>query len=364
MTVHGAKGLEAPIVVLPDTTSRAKPQGPTLMPSAGPDGEEGDGWLMCPGSTKEDCPASKAAREARAARTDAESLRLLYVALTRARDRLIVMGRALKRPEEGFDPGSWWDVVAGTFERLAEDEPLNARDIGDGVLRFGVDAPVLQAEAAPVLSVEDVPAWARTMPAPDTAARFASPSTMEGAVRIAAPSPLAASGEGSLGRFRRGDLIHRLLERLPDIAPAERPAAARRMLSRERDLDGAQRDEMIAAVFDVLEDPRFARVFGPGSRAEVALTGVVGGVPISGRMDRLVVTPQRILVVDFKSNRPAPDTIEAADTAYVLQAALYVSVLRQLYPDRAVEAALVWTDGPRLMPVPAPLMDAALNAAR
>lgn len=362
MTVHGAKGLEAPVVILPDTTSRAKPQGPTLMPSANEDGEEGEGWLMCPGSAKDDCPASKAARAARVARADAESLRLLYVALTRARDRLVVMGRALRRPEEGFEAGSWWSVVAETFQRLGDDDPLNVRDIGDGVLRFGVDPDILAARTAARPAPAAIPPWARTPPAADGTARFASPSKMDELARIPAPSPLATTpGPGvPLGRFRRGDLIHRLLERLPDIPPPDRMEAARRMLSRERDLDDGMRAEMIAAAFAVLDDARFAPVFGPGSRPEVALTGSVGNVPISGRMDRLVVTPDRVMVVDYKTNRPAPDRIEDADPAYVLQMAVYASVLARLYPNRIVEAALVWTDGPRLMPVPAALMQAVL----
>ena len=100
----------------------------------------------------------------------------------------------------------------------------------------------------------------------------------------------------------------------------------------------------------------------------MALTGsspdLPSGVSISGRIDRLVVTPERVLVVDFKSNRPAPDRIEDADPAYVLQMAVYTAVLKRLYPDRAVEAALVWTDGPRLMAVPQSLMDEALSNAR
>ena len=363
MTVHGAKGLEAPIVILPDTTSRAKPQGPTLMPAAGDDGEEGEGWLMCPGSAKDDCPASKAAREARAARTDAESLRLLYVALTRARDRLVIMGRAVKRPEEGYEAQSWWSVIAATFERLAEEDPLNVRDIGDGVLRSGVDPGTVPAAAAKGPSPAPVPAWARTSPAPDPSARFAAPSRMDETLRIPAPSPLATTaGPGApLGRFRRGDLIHRLLERLPDIPAAERRDAAVRMLSRERDLNEDQRLEMIEAAFRVLDDTRFAPVFGVGSRPEVALTGSMGTTAVSGRMDRLVITPDRVLVVDYKTNRPAPDRIEDADPAYVLQLAVYAAILRDLYPDRAVEAALVWTDGPRLMAVPQVMMDAALS---
>ncbi|MBU3974592.1 MAG: double-strand break repair helicase AddA, partial [Alphaproteobacteria bacterium] len=362
MTVHGAKGLEAPIVILPDTTSRAKPQGPTLMPAAGDDGEEGEGWLMCPGSAKDDCPASKAARDARVARTDAESLRLLYVALTRARDRLVVMGRAVRRPEDGFEAGSWWSVIAETFRRPGEDDPLNVRDIGGGVLRFGVDPDAAAAPAAIRPAPVVVPAWARSPAEADAGARFAAPSRMDETARIPAPSPLAATaGPGApLGRFRRGDLIHRLLERLPDLPVADRPDAARRMMSRERDLDDDQRAEMIAAAFAVLDDARFAPAFGPGSRPEVALTGSVAATAVSGRMDRLVILPDRVLVIDYKTNRPAPARVEDADPAYLLQLAVYAAILRDLYPDRAVEAALVWTDGPRLMAVPQALLDAAL----
>ncbi|CAN5401763.1 double-strand break repair helicase AddA [soil metagenome] len=373
MTVHGAKGLEAPVVILPDTTSRAKPQGPTLMPAlfdpTDPEAnfsEQGEGWRMCPGRAGDDCEASGRARQARIDRTDAETLRLLYVALTRARDRLIVMGRALKKPAEGFEELSWWSVIAETVARLADTDPKSVRDIGDGVLRFGVDPGAAPQIPVAVPTPVAVPDWARQAPPAAPGARLASPSQMSETLRIPAPSPLAAAN--GLGRFRRGDLIHRLLERLPEIKVADRPAAAIRMLARERDVSDDQRAEMIAAAFAVLDDPRFAPVFGPGSRAEVALVGsapdLPRGVAISGRIDRLVVTPERVLVVDYKSNRPAPDTIETADPAYVLQMAVYVAVLRRIYPDRAVEAALVWTDGPKLMAVPGAMMDEALSNAR
>jgi ATP-dependent helicase/nuclease subunit A len=357
MTVHGAKGLEAPIVILPDTTMKAKAQGPSLMPAVTAE-DEGEAWLMAPGSAKDDCPASADARAARQARTDDETLRLLYVALTRARDRVIVMGRASSR---GAEPGSWWSVIEETFDRLGD----QVREVENGVRRFGVDP-----ERRPVATAQDrttaaLPAWAAAPPPADAAARFAAPSRMEGSIRIPAPSPLACSAAGgaALGRFRRGDLIHRLLERLPEIAPADRPDAARRLLARETDLDEAQRAEMIAAAFSVLDDARFAPVFGPGSRAEVALTGALPGpsnVAINGRIDRLVVTPDRVLVIDYKTNRPAPDALDRVDPAYVLQAAVYVAVLKRLYPDRPVEAALVWTDGPKLMPIPEAMLDAAL----
>lgn len=361
MTVHGAKGLEAPIVILPDTTMKAKAQGPTLMPVALSQG--GEAWLMCPGSKAEDCGASQEARDAREQRVSDESLRLLYVALTRARDRIIVMGRGSRKAPEA---GDWWSVIEETFDRLGD----QVRTLDNGVRRFGAEPETMTASTATTPERPVLPGWARMRPEVDQAARFVSPSQMQEMKRIPAPSPLAR-GEGpgaGLGRFRRGDLIHRLLERLPELPVADRADAALRMLVRERDLTLEQRDEIIAAAFGVLEDERFAPVFGPGSRAEVAVTGTApelpAGVNISGRIDRLVVTPEQVLVVDFKSNRPAPDDVERADPAYILQMAIYVAVLRQLYPGRRVEGALVWTDGPRLMAVPRALMDAALADAR
>jgi ATP-dependent helicase/nuclease subunit A len=363
MTVHGAKGLEAPVVILPDTTARAKAQGPALMPVALDDGTEG--WLMCLGSKEQDAPAAAEARAAREQRAVDESLRLLYVALTRARDRIIVMGRGVGNQKDGFEPGSWWAILTETFDRLGD----QVRDIGHDRRRFGHDPEVpgrAAAAVAPPATV--VPDWARHAPPVDPSARYVSPSQARGPARVAAPSPLAVAsgGEGTpLGRFRRGDLIHLLLERLPEIAPEARPDAARRLLARERGLSDEQRQEMIAAAQRVLDDPRFAPVFGPGSRAEIALVGsapeLAPGVSINGRIDRLVITPDRVLVVDYKTNRPAPDRIEDADPAYVAQMAAYVAVLRTLYPDRPVEAALVWTDGPKLMAVPEAMMTQALT---
>jgi ATP-dependent helicase/nuclease subunit A len=377
MTVHGSKGLEAPIVILPDTTGKPPAKGPPLMPVALDDDLAGGGeaWLMAPSSKTDDCALSAAARQARQDRADAEYLRLFYVALTRARDRLIIMGRKMKSPKEGFAAGSWWDVAAQTFDRLrqadaeVEADHRRVHDLGEGRVRFGVDPGVAPLAVAASVATAVPPDWTGRPPAPDRTARLASPSQLVEVRRVPAPSPLARSGPGgTLGRFRRGDLIHRLLERLPDAPPALWPDLAPRLLARERDLDEAQRAEMIDAALRVLTDARFAPVFGPGSRPEVAVTGAADdlppGVVVSGRIDRLVVTPDRVLIVDYKTNRPAPDRIEDADPAYVLQLAAYAAVLRRLYPDRPVEAALVWTDGPKLMAVPREMMDRALVEAR
>ena len=346
MTAHGAKGLEAPIVILPDTTTRGAAQGGPLL-------DAGEGGFLWAPRKADDCPASEAARAVRETAADHESLRLLYVALTRARDRLIVCGVATK-PQ--YFTGSWADHVRRAFE--GERIGAAARAVGtDGmqILRFGPDpqiAPVTGvAASAPVAP----PAWTRGLAlAPAAALRYAAPSTLAEDERGSSASPLAER-EG-LGRYRRGLLIHRLLQLLPDLTPAARAEGARSLLAREADLTPAQREEMAAAALGVLEDARFAAVFGPGSRAEAAVAGhapdLPAGLAISGRVDRLVVQPTRVLVVDFKTNRPAPARIEDADPAYLMQMAVYAAVLRAIFPGRAVEAALVWTDGPRLMPVP------------
>ncbi|HEX7887452.1 MAG TPA: PD-(D/E)XK nuclease family protein, partial [Phenylobacterium sp.] len=193
-----------------------------------------------------------------------------------------------------------------------------------------------------------------------------SPSELGQGAAVPAPSPLAAAQ--GLGRFRRGDLIHRLLQLLPDLPEAERAAGAAALLAREPDISDPQRAEMAEAALSVLNDARFAEVFGPGSRGEIAVAGTAAALPpglrISGRIDRLVVLPDRVLVVDFKTNRPSPGAIETADPAYLRQMALYCAVLADVFPGRRIEAALVWTDGPKLMPVPEKLVVRTLAELR
>jgi ATP-dependent helicase/nuclease subunit A len=180
-----------------------------------------------------------------------------------------------------------------------------------------------------------------------------------------AMSPLAAGGAA---RFRRGSLVHKLLEFLPDLEPGARESAARRFLAAQGDLEPDASEALLAETFKVLDDPAFAPLFGPGSRSEAPLAGrsphLPEGVVVNGRVDRLAITEKEVLIVDFKTDRPPPDSPEGVDSVYLEQMAAYRALLRALYPAKAVRAALLWTDGPRLMAVPDELLDAALDSAR
>jgi ATP-dependent helicase/nuclease subunit A len=358
MTAHGAKGLEAPIVILPDTTMRAKAMGGPLLAT------EDGGFLWAP-RKPEDCPASATARARRDEAGAHESLRLLYVAMTRARDRLIICG---VRTRDGDYAGSWCEMAHRALER--PEIAARTHMVADGeaqITRFGHDPKIADAAPGAHATPASLPDWALRFAPPEPAAlRYASPSTLAETERGPAPSPLAE--RSGMGRYRRGLIVHRLLQLLPDLPAEARRAAAASLLAREADLTEAQRAEMAQAALAVLEDARFAPVFAPGSRAEAAIAGAAAGLPeglaVSGRVDRLLVEKDRVLVVDFKTNRPAPGRIEDADPAYLVQMAVYAAVLAEVFPGRRIEAALVWTDGPKLMPVPENMMAQALERVR
>ncbi|MGE3650430.1 MAG: PD-(D/E)XK nuclease family protein, partial [Reyranellaceae bacterium] len=178
-------------------------------------------------------------------------------------------------------------------------------------------------------------------------------------------SPLA----GDQGRrFRRGTLLHRLLQRLPDVPVGDRAAFATTWLAREAaDLDADIRAGWAGEAVATLALPDAAALFAPGSRAEAPVVGMVdtpsGRVAISGQIDRLAVTDTAILLADIKTNRPPPERVEDVPRIFRRQLALYRALLAGIYPDRPVRGFLLWTDGPRLMEVPAPLLDAALMPA-
>ena len=336
-TVHGAKGLEAPVVILPDTASA--PAHPSRRQALYRDG----GLLLWPPSTNRDRidPVSEALLDKADREDEEEHRRLLYVAMTRAADRLVVSGwnnSGRKLPDD-----CWYNAIR---DRLApsmaeEDDP----DFDEPLLvmeRRATEAeaarPAADREAAPPL-----PDWARA----PVAAEPVPPSGDDGEA-FAPASPLRG---GSAGRFRRGRAIHKLLELLPEIAPERRLEAALRFLAADPELAG-DAEATAREAMAVLDDPAFSRVFGPGSRAEAPLVGRIGGEIVSARIDRLALLPEETLIVDFKSGRAPPAGPAEAPAAYLRQLARYVALLRQMRPDRPVRAALLWTEAPLLMPIP------------
>jgi ATP-dependent helicase/nuclease subunit A len=314
-----------------------------------------------------DGDAARRARDRAAEAQAAEYRRLLYVALTRAEDRLYVCGWHTQNaaPED-----CWYRLVESALAGLAEPTSFDfTGEIADGWRGPGWRLATVQSAAAeserpgPVprgaRTPAALPAWAETpAPAEPSPPRPLAPSRPEGEE----PPVRSPLGPDEGWRYRRGRLIHRLLETLPDLPPESRPAAAERYLAAPgRELAREAREEIAAVVLAVLETPEFAPIFGPGSGAEVPIVGTLatdrGVEVVSGQVDRLLVTPEAVLAVDYKSNRPAPQSAAEVAPLYLRQMAAYRAVLREIYPDRRVACALLWTDGPRLMQ----LSDAVLD---
>ena len=365
MTVHGAKGLQAPIVFLPDTMRVPRGQSRVLWPR----GDDGEPFLLWPPNAEWRDAAADQEFERLAAHRDEEYRRLLYVAMTRAEDRLYVCGWGgrQKAPD-----GCWYNLIrqslatvpadAGddvVFESAVDIDLSNDREMDSGeVLRLvcpQIQPAASEAHRAPVAAIQPLPDWVHTAPnaEPDPPRPLAPsrPSDEEPPVR----SPFGAD-DGA--RFRRGRLIHRLLQSLPDVAPAARADAARRFLLRPvHGLGPEEAAEIAAETIAVLDHPEHAALFGPGSRAEVPLAGAVAGRVVAAQVDRLLVTASDVTIVDYKTNRPPPRDVEAVPVVYLAQMAAYRALLGRIYPQHHIRCLLLWTDGPRLMTLPDALLD-------
>jgi ATP-dependent helicase/nuclease subunit A len=349
VTVHGAKGLQAPVVFLPDTIQLPRPSnGPQLLWAEESDGRRIPYWVP-----RADIRPAFCARLAEAARikTDQEYRRLLYVALTRAQDRLYVAGWTGPRSPTA---GHWHGLVEAGMRAAGAIEIENGER---RILRIEQPQtrPVPRAvSASRPLAAPALPDWARR-PAPKEPrpTRPLTPSRLEtpGADEPAAPSPASAE---DARRFRRGRAMHRLLQILPDLAADERAAGGARLLA---EFAPEEQETMLAEALTVIEDPACAAFFGPSSRAEVPIVGRIGVRGISGQIDRLLVEPARVTIIDFKSGRAPPAGSKNVPTAYLAQMAAYRAVLRQIYPDRDIALVLVWTEGPRVDRIPADALD-------
>jgi ATP-dependent helicase/nuclease subunit A len=174
----------------------------------------------------------------------------------------------------------------------------------------------------------------------------------------AEPSVRSPLGADDGARFKRGRLIHRLLQTLPEVPPEARAAAAARFLARPvHALDATQQALLAREALAVLDHKDFAPLFGPGGIAEAPVVGRLGGHVIAGQIDRLVVTDTAVFVLDYKTQRPVPASPESAPRPYLAQMAAYRQALAAIYPGRTIRCCLLWTDGPSLMELPGELLD-------
>ncbi len=347
MTVHGAKGLQAPLVILPDTTALPPEEGTILWATDPVTNHEVPIW-----SPRRElrCVAAQRLRDTAARRRLEEHNRLLYVALTRAEDRLAIWGWQTRRP---LDDGCWYRLVERGFDALPTVKEGQVRRYA--LPQRAAPEPVATREVA-VQPVE-LPSWLRRPPPEEPAVSVRLAPSRAGNAELgpapATASPLAAR-DPAHNPFQRGKLIHSLLQHLPDLPPARRAEAARRWLDRPGNNDVERLADETRAV---MEHSELATLFGPGSRAEVPLTGVVGNTVVGGLVDRLAILPDRVLVADFKTNRRPPERVEDTPLQYLRQMAAYRAVLRQIFPDRPITCALVWTQAARVAMLPDALLD-------
>lgn len=353
MTVHGAKGLEAPVVILPDTT-----QTPKFKESFIPLEE---GFYLKPSQSSLPMALEPSFNAAKA-KQEQEQLRLLYVALTRAESRLVICGfqcgRSLEKP---IEDGSWYDWMGRVFEGL-ETQPVET-PFGEGQL-FGGPPDAAQTVKAPVeKQAVIIPSWALQPAAEEKPVRKRlSPSHLLATAETDVKAPAPAAG---LSSRSRGIIIHQLLEVLPNCAEDDRLAKANAILSTYALMTGEEKDAIVSEVFLILDSPEFAFLWDKNSRTEVNLAGQisVGGksLRVSAQIDRLCVSEDQVLIIDYKSNRQNPMSQEEIDPVYMGQMAAYRELTRAIYKDKKIECGLLWTAGPKLMWLDEDKLDHALT---
>ncbi|MFD1105279.1 double-strand break repair helicase AddA [Sphingobium olei] len=349
LTVHGAKGLQAPIVILadaaidPDAGNRAD----TLQWNGLP--------VLPPRKGERQGPIGTVAEEA-AQQEREEHWRLLYVALTRAEEKLVVAGSLGPRARGEVKPESWYAAVDRAMIDLGAD--WEADPLWGGVRRWK-GTEVLPPRKAEAESSDPTPAvltphWLRA-PAP-AEARPPRPLAPSAQVEddVPNPPPTAAMRDAA----ERGRLLHALFERLPDLEPPLRRAAAERWLAQQGVSDEAARADLARQAIRVIEEPDFADIFSPGALAEAPIAAVVGQAVIAGTVDRLCIGPDKVQIVDFKTGRIAPLGPEEVPLAHVRQMAAYAAALAVIFPDRTIEAGLLYTGAPRLVRLSASLLAA------
>ena len=338
MTVHGAKGLESPIVILPDTAARTPPMSNEILHGTG-------GFPLWKVARADEPEPVKKAREAYEEAEKMERLRLLYVALTRAESWLVVYGAGRLSP----DGDSWYQKVQAGLESLGASQDAAGLECRYETGDWPQSAEDIAAEAP---ACAEIPPWAMSpVDPPEAEADPISPSDLAGAKAL--PSPLGEPDEEVAKQ--RGSDVHHLLEHLPKHPKGGWQAAARGILNaEERELSAQEFDDVYQEAERLLSDAELQHLFSGEALAEVAVTARLDefeSKPLLGYIDRLVVSDGGVLAVDFKTNRAVPRSPEQTPEGILRQMGAYHLALEAVYPGRKVSTAILWTRTADLMPI-------------
>jgi ATP-dependent helicase/nuclease subunit A len=352
MTAHGAKGLQAPLVILADATI-----DPTLTPRSVLKWAPEEGMdpipVFRPRSAERGGPLADAIVAADRRELE-EHWRLFYVAATRAEERLVITG-SLGPRNKGVAPAmSWYAAADRAFDALGA-----PRVYGGGPREFRGKEPQKPVGRRGAEKIVDrprvaLPDWARRpIPEESRPPRPLAPSAMRGD-GVADPPPSQAQRKAA----ERGTFMHSLFERLPPCPQDKRRAAADHWLEKVACVeDAGERTGIVDAVLAVLEDPAFAELFGADALAEAPITAVVDGGVVTGTVDRLLIQAERVLVVDFKTTRLPPRSLNDTPEFHLRQMAAYAAALGVIFPGRRIEAGLLYTAGPALFMLTPELLD-------
>lgn len=349
MTIHGSKGLQAPIVILPDTMKKkqGRDRDNMLWPV-----KTGLGVPLYATNVSAMPEAYVSYKNEKMGVEEEELQRLLYVAMTRAADRLYVTGyTGAKKPLEG----GWYEKIEAA---MRSDETVQHIDTSEGeVLRIEnpqTENPDKAArKKASIISVPEVASWVFEMPKAESVPPkplIPSRPSKEDEDNDRSLSPLKAVHNN---RFLRGNVTHKLLEFLPEYPQGKHKEIAVNFVNKNAgDLSQHVRDNIVEEVCAILSHPEYKDFFRKGSMAEVPVTALMpDNKVISGQIDRLVVGEKDIWIVDYKTNRPSPREETSIPKVYRDQLRAYRDVMQNIYPGHIIHCALLWTDVPRLMKV-------------
>lgn len=367
MTAHGAKGLEANIVILPDTADRRLPKQGKLIAI-------NDDFITWKGDHSDNThPHITTAHETQSAKQYEESFRLLYVAMTRARSWLIVAGAgdakldkasAGKRIEKTREEWCWYRQIEAGLMQLGA-QPLS-KGAPNGTLRYSYG--IWPQAGTPVtdtanIALHTLPEWlTQAAPTPSSTPKTLSPSNL-GGLKVIIPTtgdiPPAFddyNDEQAQYAKQRGELLHRLFEHLPKFPKEQWNDVAKAMAPPDFNYIDTLKEAR-----KVLITPELSFIFESNSLSEVAFHTIWRGEKMHGIIDRLIISNSTVLAIDFKSNYNVPDTPEQVPEGLLRQMGAYQYALSQIYPNKKVDLALLWTIEPRLMPLGSNIVKTALD---